>query len=162
MAILWIDINSVMGSCMVNWIGGYFMAEFGQVIYEWRRLCTHQQEKHDGIYICEDCPMDVKDLCCKWPDESDENDIKEIERIVMEWAKEHPEPEYPTWAEWLEEMGVIKTMELGGDGHETFYALDGFTNRLPKHITEKLGIKPKNYDMYKEVLEWLQKEKKDD
>ena len=39
------------------------MAEFGKVIYEWRRLCTHQQEKHDGICICEDCPMDVKDLC---------------------------------------------------------------------------------------------------
>lgn len=24
----------------------------------------------------------------------------EIERVVMRWAAEHPEPQYPTWEEW--------------------------------------------------------------
>ena len=143
------------------------MAEFKEIMNKWNRLCEYQKKKHNGIMICEDCPLDIASLCPDWPVEFDSSDkdtydIAEIEHVVTKWDEEHPEPEYPTWAEWLEQMGVIKSIHLRSDSFKSFYSLDGFLKQIPENIAKAVGIKPKNYDVYKEVLKELQKEKKDD
>ena len=57
----------------------------------------------------------------------------DIERKVMSWAAEHPEPVYPTWREWLSEQGVLSA---GGLWEKAF-------EPIPADIAEKLGIQPK-------------------
>jgi hypothetical protein len=76
-----------------------------------------------------------------------------IEKTVMDWAAEHPEPVYPTWIEWLKSMGVVPYMTglvvtrdaANGHFHEghvniTANALEA----IPADIAEKLGIDPIN------------------
>lgn len=85
------------------------MAEFTEVSKNWIRLCKYQYKKHDGIGKCIDCPLNdyVNCFCCYIPpyDIRPEN-IPKIEKIVMNWAKEHPEPRKPTWLELLVSLGV--------------------------------------------------------
>lgn len=81
-----------------------------------------------------------------WTDEC----IAQLEKEVMQWAAEHPEPVYPTWAEWLLTVGggVEKTFETGGysgntwvEDYETVVvALD---SRIPADTAHMLGVKPK-------------------
>lgn len=87
------------------------MAEFSEVAKNWIRLCKYQSKKHDGIGICIDCPLNDNDnnvncFCNVDPDVIVPEDIPKIEKIVMNWAKEHPEPRKPTWLELLVSLGV--------------------------------------------------------
>lgn len=64
------------------------MAEFTTVLKQLRRMCVDN--------ACNDCP--VCDKYCRVLDECDSiMSESEVERIVMRWAAEHPEPKYPTW-----------------------------------------------------------------
>ena len=69
-----------------------------------------------------------------------------IEEVVMAWAAKHKEPVYPTWGEWLEKQGVVKTVisprfkENGASYYTPMYEI---TNPIPADIAEKLGIEPK-------------------
>lgn len=72
-----------------------------------------------------------------------------MEKNIMQWAAEHPEPVYPTWAEWQ-----AKNFPEGA----AYICLLNFTDRkvcdewgscvecraepIPADIAEKLGIKP--------------------
>jgi len=67
-----------------------------------------------------------------------------VERIVAEWAQEHPEPHYPTWAEWQEKefpdaiheltLCNFKAVRCPGD-------CDACHNQpIPEDIAKKLGI----------------------
>ena len=56
----------------------------------------------------------------------------------MKWAAEHPELVYPTWFEWLSDMGLIVK---NGDAYE-FHFIRA-TKYIPADIAQKLGIKPK-------------------
>lgn len=75
---------------------------------------------------------------------------EEVEKYIMKWAAEHPEPVYPTWKEWQETnfpdadsymcpipFGAM-TQEECGDMNCT----DCMNRRIPKYIAKKLGIKP--------------------
>lgn len=59
------------------------MAEFQKVISEWKRMCEML-----GRIGCFECPLgDVeKRPCSRWVKYHPE----EAERIIMQWAKEHP------------------------------------------------------------------------
>lgn len=80
---------------------------------------------------------------------------EEIERTVMEWATEHPEPKYPTWEEWQkanfptvhdvlhpcsfmkrEEVELSMGIECGKHSCN-----DCARRPIPADIAEKLGVK---------------------
>ena len=97
---------------------------------QWGRLCTqHCAENADD---CDGCLLGGTraDVCGSYAKDNAE-DAKELERLVMEWAAEHPEPVYPTWAEYL--MHVYQDVSYARILGET----------IPADIAEKLGIEPK-------------------
>lgn len=106
------------------------MAEFQEVMRQLNRLCLHYQ-------YCSDCPM--YDECgnigayCSEPKHS-----YRIEKTVMAWAAEHPEPVYPTWGEWF-----LRTCQVPvtGDGKNDWDAVH--MSHIPADIAQKLGIEPK-------------------
>ena len=71
------------------------MAEFSEVMRQWRRFC----KSHNN---CGGCEFDGKGIC----GEAQLTDIPyaDIELRIMSWAAEHPEPVYPTWYEYLEKV----------------------------------------------------------
>lgn len=103
------------------------MADFVQTMKDWKRMC-------DAYDQCADCPLnDDRETCIhasrgKWP-----NSVDNLERRVMAWAAEHPEPMYPTWAEWLNEQGIFSASGMW----------DKAFKPIPADIAEKLGIQPK-------------------
>lgn len=76
-----------------------------------------------------------------------------IETEVMAWAAEHPEPQYPTWFEWLESVGVAGGLPggepyfNGTEWNPVYLEHAAFTSKafepIPADIAEKLGIEPK-------------------
>ena len=113
------------------------MAEFTTVLKQLRRMCANN--------ACNDCP--VCDKYCRVLDMIE----SEIERVVMHWAAENSEPQYPTWNEWwctnfpnadrnlcprifelrkMQECPALKCDECRAQP-------------IPAEIANKLGIKPK-------------------
>ena len=91
------------------------MAEFCEVIRQFKRLCTTSE--------CNTCCFKCGKMGCIT---MSLEDPKEFERRVMAWAETHPEPVYPTWEAWIEwQMGY------------------SIKDRIPADIAEKLGIEPK-------------------
>lgn len=128
------------------------MAEFAEVMRQAHRMCD--------VCKCDDCPMaDHVDMCglihSKY---RKEGILLEFERIVMQWAKEHPEPQYPTWEEWQQEhfrdgANMIRPCEFmsRADAHcfdymDTYGCRDCANQPIPADIAEKLGVKPKEAD----------------
>lgn len=106
------------------------MAEWMEVMNQFNRMCWHYQREHKCPM---ECPMDgmnisqCRKIAFEWPDS--------VEDTVMSWAEEHPEPVYPTWFEWLMEIGVVSP--------ERKYYHDWLLKPIPADIAEKLGVKPK-------------------
>lgn len=71
------------------------MAEFQEVIKQANRLCEIGMLGSK----CDECPLHVLGNGCGMVIGS-AMAAKDIESIVMEWAKNNPEPRNPTWAEW--------------------------------------------------------------
>ena len=68
---------------------------FIQTMKDWRRMCQ-QMDKAFGMDGCDHCSLEV----CMAVYESDNSEnYVEVERKVVKWAAEHPEPVYPTWEE---------------------------------------------------------------
>lgn len=106
------------------------MAEFFDVMVEMNRM-------HDNYEDCDDgCPLRDKGFCNKPTCEVDKEDIKEAERVVMKWSKEHPVV-YPTWGEWLTQIGVAQLCS-GMLGIHPITA----ESHIPDDIAKKLGLKP--------------------
>ena len=83
---------------MAERTGGEIVAEFSKVMCQWRRFC----KSHNN---CGECEFDGKGIC----GDAHLTDIPyaDIELRIMAWAAEHPEPVYPTWMEWLTDLGAI-------------------------------------------------------
>lgn len=97
------------------------MAEFQEVMGQIARLCA--------VTPCsENCPLESE--CMNLAQAAESIHAKRIEHIVMKWAAIHPEPEYPSWYEYLTGMypaawNMIKDKPI------------------PDDIAQKLGIEPK-------------------
>lgn len=102
------------------------MAEFSEVMRQWIRA------KRENVTCPEDTKLSIKTIY-EWDDKR----IAQLELEVMEWAKEHPEPLYPTWWEFLCENGVLNGKECQGRLIRTKLA-----KGISKEIAEKLGLKP--------------------
>lgn len=103
------------------------MAEFQEVMKQWGRLC----KKCDD---CSDCILTTKAGICDSYAKGNAVNAAAIERIVMDWAMKHPEPQLPTWYDWLRECYP---------GREMGYIL---TQTIPDYVAEKLEIEAKEVE----------------
>ena len=118
------------------------MAEFSEVMRQWKRMCNYYTERADDDQdACAICKFEGDGSNCLAVYEDSEPDTAEVERVVMSWAAEHPEPVYPSWYAWLANMNVVP-IELPPD--EAILATDiGLLKKIPADIAQKLGIQPK-------------------
>lgn len=122
------------------------MAEFQEVIRQAVRMCR-------GHVGCVDCPMKsiAAGRCpiCRFVDI---NGISEdVERIVMAWAAEHPEPVYPSWKDAWKQLfphgqgspcPVAYGMEFEPEGCGGISCVECKARPMHAKVAEKLGIKP--------------------
>lgn len=114
------------------------MAEFQEVVKQWRRMCAgHVCDNREGDVLI--CPLTIKHSgypCDYTVTDLSQEAVAQVEDIVMTWAAEHPEPMYPTWGEWLMEIGILKGNKATG------FSIN-YDVHIPADIVEKLGLKPK-------------------
>ena len=123
------------------------MAEFKDVMREWKRMCAYEtdravkQERYCGM-VCPIGPLSVCGDCGDWRDE----DFARAEKLIIDWADEHPASQFPTWADWLSEMGVITCAPMVGK--KMWYAVYAKTvnDPIPAYIAGKLVIEPKEVE----------------
>lgn len=129
------------------------MFEFTEVMRQAKRMCA----ANGGMCSARNCPLDNGETCRLLPD-YDGEDYNELERIIMNWAKEHPEPVYPSWEEgWRQlfpEADIRHTPcpEVFGDKYRCDWCHDDndssdncdecLERPMPAEVAEKLGIKP--------------------
>jgi hypothetical protein len=112
------------------------VAEFVTVMSEFMRLC-------DSFKHCEDCPVNQAGFSCDCDNQGySKTGAKELEHIIMKWASEHPEPVYPTWADYISALVIkdICTGKISGPETVLTYAMN---THIPADIAQKLGIEPK-------------------
>lgn len=109
--------------------------EICDFLKNWKRMCNSMTEM-DG---CEDCPI-VRNThgarCGDMPGEM--YDVESIAREVEKWAADNPEPKYPTWGEYLCNIGLIHDCTESED-----VVLRLFNNVIPTEMAQKLGLQPK-------------------
>lgn len=112
------------------------MAEFVEVLGIKSRMCKYYDDCSDG------CPLDNTNFCALSEESLSKGDFKEAEKIMLEWAKEHPAPTYPTWEEWLVEQGILQFYYVGGTGKYVYTMSDLGCSPIQDDTAEKLGIQP--------------------
>ena len=122
------------------------MAEFIETMEQAKRMCKTFSDGH-----CSECPIGNADVLECGITVTSEMDCEEVERRVMQWAKKHPEPVYPTWDEWQNSTfpdahKFVKPCEFGR--RDRFNCTgkmcsECMEQQIPADIAEKLGIKPK-------------------
>lgn len=124
------------------------MAEFQEVARHWKRMC----KMYWTPLSCNGCPIaecEGFEACC-----DSGFDVEKMEKLVMEWNTEHPEPVYPTWKEYLEEQEIVqlvcfsKAQSATSSSSESSYihavkTMPNFYRPIPADTAQKLGIKPK-------------------
>ena len=123
------------------------MAEFSEVMRQARRMCESFSDVH-----CSECPIGNADVLECGITVTSEMDCKEVERRVMQWAQEHPEPVYPTWDEWQNSVFPDAAIDITPCAFGSRDRLNCFLEKrcstcneqqIPADIAKKLGIKPK-------------------
>ena len=121
------------------------MAEFKDVHRNMVRMCDAMRAEDNG---CAPCPLDG--ICAKFITPS-EDAIAMIERVVTQWAAEHPEPVYPSWeAAWRQlfpDANCVPCPDSFGIKYGVpecaHLACTACKSRpIPAEVAEKLGIKP--------------------
>lgn len=109
------------------------MAEFTEVVKKYRRMINAWRKNG---YVPE------KDIRVAELDISKFNETAALwfEEYVMYWAKQYPEKKYPSWADYLHNIGVL----LKYLPHEALPCIyqDLVRKEIPEHIAKKLGIEP--------------------
>lgn len=132
------------------------MAEFIEVMRQARRMCSSF-----GGECSDKCPLNCaiqvetdcyRDLCICVAGGLEEA-YKLIEERVMQWAKEHPAPVYPSWNEWhgknfpdayYDGKRICPSILGGGESCDSENDCDKCRDRpIPADIAAKLGIEPK-------------------
>lgn len=123
------------------------MAEFVKTMEEARRLCATQEN-------CEKCPIWYArlEVCRIGAAFNDDKIVDTItEGIILSWAKEHPEPVYPSWeAAWRQlfpDANCVPCPDSFGIKYGVpecaHLACTACKSRpIPAEVAEKLGIKP--------------------
>ena len=116
---------------------------FQEVCKSAKRMCEAFGED------CRACPLD-SNCCCTLAWYAD--DYIKVESTIMEWAKNNPEPEYPTWKEWLEEQRVVVHFDsVSTKGKKVKWELTNKSNcPIPDEIAQLLGLKPVMVEKSKE------------
>lgn len=70
------------------------------------------------------------------------DDPEGVERDVTAWAKENPAPRYPTWGEWLCEVGVSRISSYEHD-KPIYSRTRKFYEEMDAATAKALGIEPK-------------------
>lgn len=65
-----------------------------------------------------------------------------VEKEVLSWAKDNPEPRYPTWAEWLCEVGVSRVSSYQY-GKVIYIRTRKFYEEMDAETAKLLGVEPK-------------------
>ena len=123
------------------------MAEFTEVMRQAKRMCDATVSER-----CHECTLwrPETESCSLYGDD-DGVDYADMERRVMTWAAEHPEPRYPTWREWQNKMFDGWEFDINPcifASHSRFNCKEVRTcwecanKPIPADIVEKLGIKP--------------------
>lgn len=131
------------------------MAEFSEVVKQWRRMCKYYSDKGmkaEQLSCVDTCPLGHNTVCGIIKDALD-SDIETMVKEVAKWTAEHPEPVYPTWGEWLEEMGIMADIHDRPNKNKQVLEVCGkplysiptakVLYPIPADIAKKLGIKPK-------------------
>lgn len=103
------------------------MAEFAEVMRQWVRV-RKATASSAGENVLSVYPLE----------EYDDALIADIEKNVMQWAAEHPEPVYPSIAKYLEQFGI--TIRRDGWLEADFFKAH---EPMSADLAEKLGVKPK-------------------
>ena len=111
--------------------------DFVQTMKDWKRMCNAMGQE-DEYTACDKC--DLRDFGCPaiYEKECDDANWDRVEKVVMSWAAEHPEPVYPTWGEYLE-----KVIPHGSRETALTFAVYAMQQQIPADIAQKLGIEPK-------------------
>ena len=114
------------------------MAEFSEIMRQLKRMCDYNAKRHSDD-ICSFCPFDcgaITNANTNW---------NEFAEVIEKWAAEHPEPQYPTWAELLYQDFLIWCQEKypGRAKDEKAWFDYIYETHIPVDIAEKLGLKPK-------------------
>lgn len=105
------------------------MAEFLDLIKIKKRIC----DKYRSNKTCDGCP--VHEICSIINVLAFKNsDFEEMEKILVQWDKEHQGPVYPTWAEWFKKIGIAPQEQ------KCFHLW--LLDNIPADIAQKLDIKP--------------------
>lgn len=107
------------------------MAEFVEIMKIKRRMDNYYNDCSEG------CPLYITNFCSLLEESLTTEDFKEAEKIMLEWAKEHP-VEYPYMVDVLSSSF---NMRRDLDGREILLWLN--TTRISEEMAVKLGIEPK-------------------
>ncbi len=116
------------------------MAEFAEVMRQWGRHCNGYTENHNDE--CDGCPLEIDGSCNSYAKDNAQY-AERIEKYIMSWAAEHPEPVYPTWEDWLKEMGLIFWENNVDDVYPVMVPTFKMFTQIPADIAQKLGIEPR-------------------
>ena len=122
------------------------MAKFTEVMRQAKRLCA----AHDSMCYYRNCPLDNGNEC-RMNIDLDGEDYNELERIIMDWAAEHPEPVYPSWEDAWKQIFPNGIDVPCPSEYDAKYGIDCFKfscksckkRPIPAEIAGKLGIRPK-------------------
>ena len=106
--------------------------DFQEVMRNWYRMCC----AYNGA--CHSCTLTENECKGGWEEEGRNLDWNKIAEKIMKWAKEHPEPVYPTWAEWLNSIGVV----IVNPPVNLIHASEKMFQPIDTETAEKLGIEP--------------------
>ena len=103
--------------------------EFQFVIKEFNRMCKWCDDNDKPN------PITVEQWLCE-----DEEQIKEIEEIIMNWSKSHPRPKYPRFIDVIDNMIQIS----GNDKWRNAPLQTVLMEEIPANVAEEYGIAPIN------------------
>ena len=116
--------------------------EFKEIMEQWARLCKCMGEKH-GVHKCNHCKLNP--LICKFTPNKHCEHIEKTEEFIIEWAKEHPKPKYPTWLRWLVKQKVLMSencFHFPNLMAAVYQPGENLFKEIPQEIAEALGIPP--------------------
>lgn len=128
------------------------MASFVSTMHEWRRMCSaiqSENQKSPSGSWCSNCPIEQFCVIDTEIKDSTDNVFRIIDERVQAWADKNKEPVYPTWIDWLRDVGVIPTQEEAShsmrDGVRaaSFYVTAKAFSQIPADIAQKLKLEPK-------------------